>query len=638
MPDDSTYDINLKVSADTAGAEQAKEALSGVGEAAQEAGSGLHEAGGGAAEGKLDGLRETAIEAGHGFHGAHLAIKGLSEAAAGGEGAVTGLAWAMRGLGMAIGAGTFGIAMVALEGLLTLISKVTEATAKAKEEQEKLADEAEKSKAHVEEVVKAAEGLKSPADQWKESLVAARDALKETLQLQEEQQNSKLKVIDAQEKLALAQNDASDKSPEEKTRERGRIEGDFSKQEEDARQDFLQSQIDEISKGMGTDLAGLAPFKKARDDAKAQLDQAKAAYDTVSKKASEIRGEEKPDSAKIEQQVRSENPGMDAEIAKGKAGDIYGEQERIWENRQQWLKTQSSAEIAAAQKQVDDANATYTQANKDYEPEQKKADDAWREGNDKIAKLRIESVTSAATAALENQTRAAEQSAKENEEAGKHGADAAKAQQEKDQAALRAAQEKQHQADEALAKQREQQIKRDEEEARLADEQAHALGASSETIEQTLARKKSAEGNIAALRNAGDPAAAALAKQVADQQIANEQAELLKRGGKKGGEKELDPDAELGAAVGGLKGMASEPWNDNKALASALNKVEAAFQRDDKSGAESLTPRIIALLEALAHKSTDSGDRQTASEWEARLRRVEQLVARHDGQIAHNRP
>ena len=177
-----------------------------------------------------------------------------------------------------------------------------------------------------------------------------------------------------------------------------------------------------------------------------------------------------------------------------------------------------------------------------------------------------------------------------------------------------------------------------EEEARLAQEQADAPGATNETISQAFDRKKQAEDKLAKVENPNDPAAAALAKQVADQDIANQRARLLKRGEKKGGEKEPDLDAELGAAVGGLKGLTSEPWNDNKALGAALGKAEAASQRGDKSGADSMMPRIIALLEALAQKSTDHGDRQTASEWEARLRRVEQTVSQHTGQISHNRP
>ena len=70
MADDKEFDIGIKVTADTTGAEQASEAISGVGDSAREASEGV--AGAGEAleesEGAMEGARETAMELGHGFH------------------------------------------------------------------------------------------------------------------------------------------------------------------------------------------------------------------------------------------------------------------------------------------------------------------------------------------------------------------------------------------------------------------------------------------------------------------------------------------------------------------------------------------------------------------------------------------
>jgi hypothetical protein len=601
----------------------------------------------------MGSLTETAREMGHGLHGAHLEMESLARVAEGGTGAVQGLALGFRGLAMAASAGMWGAIALGLTAVIELIGTFTEKARAAKEEQAQIAAEAEQSRAKIEETVTEAEKMEEPALKWKTALEDANTALNQSLAAAKQIAEAEERLARAQEQLAIAKiKGDSSLSPEQKAKLIGEQEAAFTAQTAKDKQDQYQADIEGEQKRVANAKAAAdqaAQETEARKrvmeedqkDQEAAVAKRAAALDMLSQyrkpvTAADVIDRDHPEMAgrvftsndpayqAFEKQAAAETAKMDearkqaAEyLAKNydKTGALndYNPAVSLSQKESTALdKTPAvGSDVAKAAKETEDATNTYKTAAKAFQDHKDELVKIEADANSKIATIRKQ-------AALDAQAAQAEQEAKERD-----GASEAK------QKAVEAAKEAARKADEAAKEKQRKQIEELEAAARLAQNQAEAPGATRETFTEALNRRQKAMEQEASLADANNPKKAAIDKANVDQEIANERARLEQREdrGKGKSDQPEDPAAEMEDVISGARGLASEPWTDNKALAAALDKAEAALSRGDKAGAESMNPRIIALLEVIAQKSTNSVDKQTAAGLEARLSHVESMVA-----------
>ncbi|GEM_PF-5082564 len=514
----ATEEYNAQHAKTTEGLREAREALHREGEAQGE-------------------IREAAMEATHGLHGAHLAIAGLSEAAQGGEGALHGLMFAFKGVALAAGAGVFGVLALALTGLTELIGHVVEASKKAKEEQEKIADEAENAREKIDETVKEAEKMKKPAEEWEEAIKNADAALDHTLETFRSIHGEMEKLLAAQEKNAIAGiQGRSDLSDEEKRQQVFNTKTTFASLRNQSSQALYDKEI-ELQKRK------IEAQEKAAEDAAQAAAVARSLYENIKQQKNDFADKVAAVKARLDKPAAQEasefyeQHGLAADTDAQKQG-FKSARDRIDKEREAlaaWLKEKVEDQIKELEAKKKEAEEEQKKANNAASTQSAKAVEAQVSGGNKIAALEREKLNAKEAREIEQQAADQEESARRRKEAQDEKDKALKQQQETER-------KNRHETEEAIDRAHQAQLSEErakEQAAREAEQIVKADVREDEAADKAAAKSKKQERDER-LRDAPNAAARRQLKR----EFAREDRHDHVRGQKSASDLEHDRDAE----------------------------------------------------------------------------------------------